>query len=76
MRPEGDPKLAALVGELAAIAKQAAGEALDEEDARQKRKVLVFSQYEDTIDWIEEHISSGSSSAMPASRRTVVGSRP
>jgi superfamily II DNA/RNA helicase len=48
--------LAALVEELAAITKQAAGEAIDEEDARQKRKVLVFSHYEDTIDWIEEHL--------------------
>ena len=56
VRPEGDPKLAALVEELAAIAHQAAGEALDEEDARQKRKVLVFSHYEDTIDWVEEHL--------------------
>lgn len=56
VRPESDPKLAALVEELAAIAKQAADEGLDEEDARQKRKVLVFSHYEDTIDWIEEHL--------------------
>jgi len=56
VRPEGDPKLAALVETLAAIAKQAADEAVDEEDARQKRKVLVFSHYEDTIDWVEEHL--------------------
>jgi hypothetical protein len=56
VRPERDPKLAALVEELAAIAKQAADEALDAEDARQKRKVLVFSHYEDTIDWIETHL--------------------
>lgn len=56
VRPESDPKLAALVDEMAAIAKQAADEGLDEEDARQKRKVLVFSHYEDTIDWIEEHL--------------------
>jgi hypothetical protein len=56
VRPEGDPKLATLVEELAAIARQAAAEATDEEDARQRRKVLVFSHYEDTIDWVEEHI--------------------
>jgi len=56
VRPEGDPKLTALVESLAAIAKQAADEALDEEDARQKCKALVFSHYEDTIDWIEEHL--------------------
>jgi len=57
VRPETDPKLAALVEELAATANQAADEALDEEDAGQKRKVLVFSHYEDTIDWIEEHLA-------------------
>jgi superfamily II DNA/RNA helicase len=56
VRPENDTKLAALVETLAAIAKQAADEAIDEEDARQKRKVLVFSHYEDTIDWIERHL--------------------
>lgn len=58
IRPDSDPKLAALVEELAAIVRQAADEALDEEDARQKRKVLVFSHYEDTIDWIEEHLGT------------------
>jgi hypothetical protein len=56
VKPDGDPKLTALVEELAVIAKQAANEAVDDEDARQKRKVLVFSHYEDTIDWIEEHL--------------------
>jgi len=56
VRPEHDPKLAALVEELARIAGQAADEGLDDEDARQKRKVLVFSHYEDTIDWVEEHL--------------------
>ncbi|MHB8078214.1 MAG: helicase-related protein [Candidatus Krumholzibacteriia bacterium] len=53
---EHDPKLAALVEELAAIAMRAREEALDAEDERQKRKVLVFSAYEDTIDWIEAHL--------------------
>ncbi len=54
--PARDPKLAALVEELAGIAGEARREASDEEDERQKRKVLVFSHYEDTIDWIEEHL--------------------
>jgi hypothetical protein len=58
VRPEGDPKLAALFDTLAAIAKQAAAEAIDDEDARQKQKVLVFSHYEDTIDWVERHLRS------------------
>lgn len=56
VKPKHDPKLAALVEELAAIVKQADAEALDREDARQKRKVLVFSHYEDTIDWVEKHL--------------------
>ena len=56
IRPEGDPKLAALVEALAAISAQAEGEAVDGEDARQKCKTLVFSHYEDTIDWVEEHL--------------------
>lgn len=50
---EDDPKLARLADELAKIASQAAREALDEEDERRKRKVIVFSAFEDTIDWIE-----------------------
>ncbi len=56
VKPSNDPKLAALVEELARVAKGAANEAIDDDDARQKRKVLVFSHYEDTIDWIEEHL--------------------
>jgi hypothetical protein len=48
-----DPKLAALVNELETIAGEAANEAIDAEDERRKRKVLIFSYYEDTIDWIE-----------------------
>ena len=56
VRPKSDPKLLALVEELATIAAQAESEAVDDEDASQKRKVLVFSHYEDTIDWIEEHL--------------------
>jgi hypothetical protein len=56
VEPDRDPKLGALLSELAALSKQAGEEALDDEDARQKRKVLVFSHYEDTIDWIEAHL--------------------
>lgn len=53
LRAEDDPKIAALLDELARICDDARKEATDEEDERQKRKVLVFSHYEDTIDWIE-----------------------
>jgi hypothetical protein len=53
---ERDPKMKALVRELARVAAQARDEASDDEDEGQKRKVLVFSQYEDTIDWLEGHL--------------------
>jgi hypothetical protein len=56
VRPELDTKLAALVEELARIALDATRESLDDEDERRKRKVLVFSYYEDTIDWIEGYL--------------------
>ena len=56
VEPGHDPKLAALVEELARIAEQARREATDDEDERQKRKVLVFSHFEETIDWIEAHL--------------------
>ena len=53
VRPDEDPKLAALVEELAGIAADAKKEGIDEVDCRRKRKVLVFSYYQDTIDWME-----------------------
>ncbi len=54
---ERDPKLKALVTELVSIAEQAAKDAIDAEDKQQKAKVLVFSHFEDTVDWIEDHLS-------------------
>jgi hypothetical protein len=56
VRPEDDPKLAALAEELARIARQAAKDGIDEEDHRRNRKVLIFSFYEDTVDWIEDYL--------------------
>lgn len=56
VQPAKDPKLAALVEELAAIAAQAEAEGLNEEDTRNKRKVLIFSYFADTVDWIEDHL--------------------
>jgi Protein of unknown function DUF262/Helicase conserved C-terminal domain/PLD-like domain/SNF2-related domain len=51
-----DPTLQALVEELAAIARQAEAEGIGESDTRDKRKVLIFSYFADTVDWIEEHV--------------------
>lgn len=56
VKPAADPKLAALVKELESIIEAAEKEGIDEDDRRQKRKVLVFSAYEDTIDWIEDYV--------------------
>lgn len=51
-----DPKLAGLAAELARIVAEALRNAVDEEDERRKRKVIIFSAFEDTIDWIERFL--------------------
>ncbi|MDE0115231.1 MAG: C-terminal helicase domain-containing protein [bacterium] len=51
-----DPNLAALVEELAAIAAEAAAEGIGDDDVRNRRKVLIFSYYADTVDWVHEHL--------------------
>ncbi len=51
-----DPKLAALVEELAAIAREAEGTGIGPDDTRNRRKVLVFSYFADTVDWIMAHL--------------------
>ena len=54
--PDRDPKLRALAGELARIARQAEREATDALDEARKRKVLVFSFFEDTVEWIRDSL--------------------
>lgn len=49
---DDDPKLRRLVDELSMIASDAEKEGVSEEDRRRKRKVLVFSYFADTVDWI------------------------
>ncbi len=51
-----DPNLAVLVEELAAIAAEAASEGIGSADGRNRRKVLVFSYYADTVDWVHGHL--------------------
>ena len=51
-----DPALAALVEALVDVAREAEAEAIDAEDARDKRKVLIFTFFTDTVEWIEEHL--------------------
>ena len=52
VQPEDDPKLHALVEELAALAGQAREESSTEEEEGDNRKVLVFSYFKDTALWI------------------------
>ena len=53
---EDDGKLAALRETLAHIAEQAEADATSGEEFRQNRKVLLFSYYEDTVDWILDYL--------------------
>lgn len=74
VKPERDPKLARLVEELVVIAAEAEREGLDAIDAQQLRKVLVFSQFEETIDWIYEFLVEriGSDERLAAYRGRLV----
>jgi hypothetical protein len=56
VRKEDDPKLRVLVEQLAGIADQASDEGIGDDDVRDKRKVLVFSYFADTVRWITEHL--------------------
>ena len=56
INPHQDPKLRKLVDALVEIAKQAKREANSAIDETQKRKVLVFSFFEDTVKWILDFI--------------------
>ena len=51
-----DPNLAVLVEELASIAAEAAAEGIGDSDVCNRRKVLIFSYYADTVDWVYEHL--------------------
>lgn len=54
---ENDPKLKALVDALLRVLHQAEREGLGEEDVRNKRKVIIFSFFADTVDWIYKHLA-------------------
>ena len=51
-----DPNLAELAEQLACIVAEAETTGIGETDARNKRKVLIFSYFADTVDWICEHL--------------------
>ncbi len=54
--PSHDSKLKVLAEALVEIAQQATIEAIDAVDEAQKRKVLVFSYFEDTVEWIHDYL--------------------
>jgi hypothetical protein len=51
-----DPKLVALVKTLKRVLEAARRESKNDDEFRLKRKVLIFSYYSDTVDWIVEHL--------------------
>ena len=51
-----DPTLAELAGQLAAIAAEAESTGVGAGDTRDRRKVLIFSYYADTVEWIVEFL--------------------
>ncbi|WP_225991550.1 helicase-related protein [Actinomadura montaniterrae] len=53
-----DTKIIALIEELASITQQAAEEAITEDDERDKRKILVFSYYSDTVEHIHGQLQT------------------
>lgn len=53
---ETDPKLEQLVEELAEIAAEAELQAVNEQDLLNKRKVVIFSYFSDTVGWIEKYL--------------------
>src|SRR5262249_52493357 len=51
-----DPKLRELAAELVKIAAEAEEEGIGEDDKRDKRKVIVFTYFADTVEWIREYL--------------------
>ena len=58
--PARDPNLEALVERLGQIAAEAARQGICDSDTRNKRKVIVFSYFADTVSWIADHLQSAS----------------
>ena len=53
-----DPNLTVLVDELADIAASAQAQGIGATDTSDRRKVLIFSYYADTVEWITEHLDA------------------
>jgi superfamily II DNA or RNA helicase len=68
-----DPKFLALIGDLAKIAAQAEGEAITEQQARDKRKVVIFSNYADTAEHLAAQLraAAGTDDRLSAYRNRI-----
>lgn len=51
-----DPKLRLIVEELVSILKHAEESALSDQDRRNRRKVIIFSFFSDTVHWIHDYL--------------------
>jgi superfamily II DNA/RNA helicase len=71
---ERDPKLRVLVRELEKVAAQAHAEATDAIDEAQKRKVLVYSFFADTVEYIWDYLQNaiGTNPRLGAWRNRIV----
>ena len=54
--PENDPKLAALLVELVTIAAEAKSDVGETSTEGDRRKVIVFSYFADTVTWVSEYL--------------------
>ena len=53
---DDDPKLAALVEELATIAQEAVDDVAEPSTESDRRKVIVFSYFADTVEWVQGYL--------------------
>jgi hypothetical protein len=56
VKPENDPKLAKLKDLLEDIARQAEKDGRTSEEKRDNRKVIIFSYFADTVEWVQSYL--------------------
>jgi len=56
VKADNDPKLAELTAALTEILHAAEKDGIGDEDTRDKRKIIIFSYFADTADWVEKHV--------------------
>ena len=56
--PDNDPKLRALLDELAVILAEAEADVGETSSERDRRKVIIFSYYADTVSWVTDYLQT------------------